>query len=380
MNALTLAAEQLDYVISMRRQLHAHPELAFHEVATTERILAELTAMGIPFSRLEPTGVVGEIIGGQPGKTLVIRAEIDALPLQEEADVPFRSQNPGAMHACGHDANTAMLLGAARILNGMRDQLHGRIRILFQPAEEMGSGAAAVISQGVLQDADGVLALHVSSLVEPGAICIGEGALLPQATQYTIQVTGKSTHGSLPQEGANDAMAGAAIAVHLPSIIPLEFSAYESVLISLGTFHSGSACNAIPEHAELQGTIRAYSHEATEHVKDSIRRVAASGAALYRCTADVTFQQACEALVNDSHLYELSRQSASAVTGQVRPFIKTMASDDFSEFTARLPSMYVCLGVGGEFPQHSNKYQIDEQALATGVAFEVDFACRYLQS
>lgn len=378
MNALEYARDQLEYVTGMRRLFHMQPEIAFREFATTDRIMNELTAMGIPAARLDPTGVVGEIAGAYPGRTLVMRAEIDALPIQEETDVPFRSQRPGMMHACGHDANTAMLLGAARVLNRMRDGLHGRIRLLFQPAEEMDNGSAAVIRQGVLDGADGVLALHVSSQVESGAICIGEGAILPQATFYTIQVKGKSTHGALPQEGANAAIAGAAIATHLQSIVPLEHSAYENVLISLGSFHSGSAANAIPEQAELRGTIRAYSHETAEKVKSAIRRVAESGAAMYRCTADAEFETICEALVNDSALYELSYQVASSVTGQVLPFIKTMASDDFSEYSSRCPSMYVCLGVGGKFPQHSNRYEIDERALLVGVAFEIDFARKYL--
>lgn len=377
MNALEYAREQLEYVIAMRRLFHRNPELSFQEAATTDRIMDELADMGIPAARLDPTGAVGEIVGAYPGKTLVIRAEIDALSIQEETDVPFRSRNPGIMHACGHDANTAMLLGTARILNKMRDRLHGRVRLLFQPAEEMGNGAAAVIGQGVLEGAGGVLALHVSSQVACGAICIGEGAMLPQATKYTIRVTGKSTHGALPQEGANAALAGAAVATHLQSIVPLEFSAYENVLISLGTFHSGSAANAVPEHAELQGTIRAYSHEVTEKVKSSIRRVAESGAALYRCTAEAGFETVCEALVNDSGLYGLSRQAAADVAGQVLPFIRTMASDNFSEYSSRCPSMYVCLGVGGEFPQHSSRYEMDEQALAVGIAFEVDFVHRY---
>lgn len=378
MNFREQAQRQLDYVVGLRRHFHANPELAYQEFATTDRIAEELSSMGIPFARLTPTGLVGEITGAHPGRTLLIRAEIDALPIQEETEVPFRSRTDGIMHACGHDANTAMLLGAARVLTDMREQLHGNVRLLFEPAEELNNGAAAVIAQNVLEGVDAVLALHISSQVPSGAICIGGGAILPQATYFRIQVTGKSTHGALPERGANAAVAAAAIAVHMQSIVPLEHSAYDRVLISLGTLHSGSSPNTCPESAQLEGTIRAYTKEATGKVVESLRRMAESCAAIYRCTAQVHTETVCEALVNDEELYQLSRQSALEVTDQVLPFIRTMASDTFSEYCLRRPSMYVAVGVGGEYPQHSSRYTIDEQALATGVAFEVDFASRYL--
>ena len=150
MNVRELAQEQLDYVVALRRHFHANPELAYQEFATTERIAEELTAMGIPFTRLPPTGLVGEISGARPGKTLLLRAEIDALPIQEETDFPFRSRTDGVMHACGHDANAAILLGTAKVLMGMRERLHGSVRLLFEPAEELGYGSRIAIEQHVL--------------------------------------------------------------------------------------------------------------------------------------------------------------------------------------------------------------------------------------
>ena len=380
MNLREQAEKHLDYVVAMRRFFHANPELGYQEFAATDRIAEELTAMGIPFTRLAPTGLVGEITGTRPGKVLLIRTEIDALPIQEEADVPFRSRRDGVMHACGHDANAAILLGAARVLMGLREQLCGSVRLLFEPAEELGDGSRLAIDQHVLDGVDGVLGLHIASQVPSGAICIDGGAILPRSTYYAIQVTGKSTHGALPQNGANAALAAAAIAVHMQSIVPLEHSVYNQVLVSLGTLHAGSASNVCPESAQLEGTIRAFTPETTAKVLESLRRIAESSAAIYRCTAQVTSKTICETLVNDEALYQLARQAALDVTDQVLPFIRTMASDNFSEYCLRRPSMYLCLGVGGEYPQHSSRYVIDERALATGVAFEVDFALRYLSN
>ena len=378
MNIREQAERQFDYIVDLRRFFHANPELGYQEFAATDRIAKELTAMGIPFTRLAPTGLVGEITGAYPGKVLLIRAEIDALPIQEETDVPFRSQIDGVMHACGHDANTAILLGTARILMAIREKLHGSVRLLFEPAEELGTGSHLAIAQHVLDGVDGVLGLHITSQVPSNAICIDGGAILPRSTSYSIQVTGKSTHGALPQNGANAALAAAAIAVHMQSIVPLEHSVHDRVLVSLCTLHAGSAVNICPESAQLGGTIRAYTPETTEKVVKSLRRIAESSAAVYRCTAQVTSETLCETLVNDEGLYQLSRQSALAVSDQVLPFIRTMASDNFSEYCLYRPSMYVCLGVGGEFPQHSSQYTIDERSLVTGVAFEVDFVSRYL--
>ena len=380
MNFRELAEPHLAYVIALRRFFHAAPELGCQERIATERIAEELSAMGIPFTRLVPTGLVGEITGTRPGKVLLIRTEIDALPIQEEADVPFRSRRDGVMHACGHDANAAILLGAARVLMGLREQLCGSVRLLFEPAEELGDGSRLALDQHVLDGVDGVLGLHIVSQMPSGALCIDSGAILPRSTYYAIQVTGKSTHGALPQDGANAALAAAAIAVHMQSIVPLEHSVYNQVLVSLGTLHAGSASNVCPESARLEGTIRAYTPEDTEKVVASLRRIAESSAAVYRCTAQVTSEDLCEALVNDEALCRLARRSALAVTDQVLPFIRTMASDNFSEYCLRRPSMYLCLGVGGEYPQHSSRYVIDERALATGVAFEVDFALRYLSN
>ena len=378
MNVRELAQQQLDYVVALRRHFHANPELAYQEFATTERIAEELTAMGIPFTRLPPTGLVGEISGARPGKTLLLRAEIDALPIQEETDFPFRSRTDGVMHACGHDANAAILLGTAKVLMGMRERLHGSVRLLFEPAEELGYGSRIAIEQHVLEGVDSVLALHVTSQVPSGALCISGGAVLPRSTYYTIQVTGKSTHGALPQNGANAALAAAAIAVHMQSIVPLEHSAHDRLLVSLGTLHAGGSPNTCPESAELTGTIRAFTPEATDEVVESLQRIAESAAALYRCTAQVTSRLVCEALVNDEALSQLAGEVARDVTDQVLPFIRTMASDNFSEYCLRRPSMYLGLGVDGVYPQHSSHYTIDERALATGVAFEVDFTQRFL--
>lgn len=288
MNFREQAQRQLDYVVGLRRHFHANPELAYQEFATTDRIAEELSSMGIPFARLTPTGLVGEITGAHPGRTLLIRAEIDALPIQEETEVPFRSRTDGIMHACGHDANTAMLLGAARVLTDMREQLHGNVRLLFEPAEELNNGAAAVIAQNVLEGVDAVLALHISSQVPSGAICIGgrrhtaSGHLFPHPGHREIHPrcpAGKGCQRSCGGSGHRRPPCS--------PIVPLEHSAYDRVLISLGTLHSGSSPNTCPESAQLEGTIRAYTKEATGKVVESLRRMAESCAATYRCTAQV---------------------------------------------------------------------------------------------
>ena len=269
-----LAHEVYPYVVEMRRDFHRHPEASFEEFRTTKRIAEELDKMGIPYRLFEPTGLVGEIKGGKPGKCIALRADIDALTTTEKTGLPYASENEGYMHACGHDTHTAMLLGAAKILSSVKDELSGTVKLIFQPAEELASGAKCIVEQGVLDGVDAAFGQHIFSRQPAGSLSLSEGTLHPAADYFKLTVTGKASHGALPDEGIDATVAAAAIVMALQTISSREFSPLDPIVVTVGTLHSGARFNIISGEAVLEGTVRIFNKDIHPRMPEIIERIA----------------------------------------------------------------------------------------------------------
>ena len=375
-----LAHEVFPYVVEMRRDFHRNPEPSFEEFRTTDRIAEELDKMGIPYRRFEPSGLVGDIVGGKPGKCIFLRADIDALSVKEESGVEFASEREGFMHACGHDTHAAMLLGAAKMLNSIKDELCGTVKVLFQPAEELAMGAKHIIAQGAIEGADAGFGMHIFAQMPVGQLGITSGVIHPAADYYKLDVHGVTSHGALPDEGVDATVAAAAIVMNLQTISSREFSPLEPVVVTVGTLHSGQRFNVISNHAELEGTVRLFNEELHQKIPGMMARIAENTAAAFRCTAELDYQFKSDMLVNDEAMTELARGAALKVAGEehIAPIRRSMGGEDFSAYTHIVPCAFVALGGGGEAPQHSEKFCIDESAFETGVAMYAQVAVDFL--
>ncbi len=377
------AHEIAPYIIGMREEIHRHPEASFHETKTTKLIASEMEKDGIPYRLLEPAGLIGEIKGAFPGKTVALRADIDALSITEKTDVPFKSENPGLMHACGHDTHTSMLLGAAKILAGMKDQLHGTVRLIFQPGEEIAQGAKAVIKQDGLKDVDMIFGMHIFSIFPAGTLWLREGASMAAADIFKIKVTGKVSHGSMPEAGMDATLAASAIVMNLQSIVSREVSTMKPCVVTVGKLVSGTRFNIVAGEATMEGTCRCFDVELHHALPGMIERIAKETAAAYRCTAEVEYKMMTEVLVSDSDAIKLALGSAKKVA-QSPDLIKEspmiMGGEDFADYTPLCKSAFALLGGGGHTPQHSDHFTIDENVLETGAAMYAQFAVDYLTS
>ena len=276
------------YQIEMRRWFHQHPEESTKEVRTAERIRAELDRAGIPWRPCGlGTGTLARIEGAQPGRTILLRGDIDALSVNEETGLPYASEVPGVMHACGHDCHISMLLTAAMIVNEIRDRLKGTIVFAFQPAEELGLGARAMIEEGALEGVDACFGMHVWSDYPAGTVALRKGPMMASGDQFKIHVRGKSTHGAQPQLGADALIMGAAIAQNLQTIVSRETYPGDTAVVTVGKFHSGTRFNVVAGTAELEGTTRTFSPAVRDRFEEQITRIARSTAEAMRGTADV---------------------------------------------------------------------------------------------
>ena len=375
-----LAKDVWPYVVEMRRDFHRHPEPSYHEFRTTDRIAEELDKMGIPYRRFEPTGLLGEIVGGKPGKCIALRADIDALSVKENTGLEYASENEGFMHACGHDTHTAMLLGASKVLSSLKDELCGTVKLMFQPAEELGSGAKTIIAQGALEGVDAAFGMHIFSQAPAGTVCMTPGVILPAADSYKLCVEGVTCHGAEPNRGVDATVAAAAIVMNLQTISSREFSPLEPVVVTVGTLHSGSRFNVVSNHAEMEGTVRLFDEELHKQIPGMMERIAKDTAAAFRCTASLEYNILCDMLVNEPNMAALATASIEKVVGagNVAPFRRTMGGEDFSAYTHIIPCAFAGLGGGGEAPQHSDMFCIDETAMENGTATYAQVAWDYL--
>lgn len=370
-----------DEVIALRHDLHMHPEASMCEFRTTDRICQELDKLGIPYRRLEPTGVIGTIQGGKPGRTVALRADIDALSLDEHTDLPFKSQTPGFMHACGHDTHVAMLIGAAKILNDIKDQLSGTVRLVFQPSEETCEGARAVIAQGGLEGVDMIFGLHISGPAEKGVVSMCPGASAAASDTFTITINSKTGHGANPQECVDATVCAASVILNLQTVVSREFPTTKPLVVTVGKLTSGSRFNIISGQAVLEGTVRYYEPTYVDKVGPVITRIAEQTAAAFRCEATVDYQHIVEPLVNHDEAYALLWGAAGQVVDDPAMLVlgnPTMGSEDFAEYTALVPGAFAMVGGGTDLPNHSDRIVFDEDSFRTGVALHCQAAWNFL--
>ena len=346
-------------MVDLRRHFHRHPELSFEEVETARAIMAELDRLKIPYEYGGPGGgVVGRLTGTDPGgATVAIRAEMDALPCTERTALPFASETPETMHACGHDAHMAMLLGAADMLRASPPA--GNVLLVFQPAEERGNGSLVMLRSGMLEGADAIFAVHVTHHYEVGEIMVSRGTITARADRFTIRVRGRGGHGARPHEAVD-----AVVIAGFPSVV------------TVGSVHAGSAPNIIAEDAVLEGTIRTTRHEARQQIVDGLHRMANALGHQHNAEIAVTMGEWSPPVVNTDRETEIARRAAQRVVGAdavVEQDYPSMGAEDFSYYLREIPGCYVRLGTRGAdgeyIPLHSPLFDVDENALKVGACF-----------
>lgn len=375
------AHELTQYILDTRRKLHRHPELGMQEFWTTDFIAAELDSMGIPYRRIEPTGIIADLEGAYPGKTVALRADIDALNVEEKTGLSYASEIPGMMHACGHDVHIAMLLAAAKILAEKSKELHGNIRFIFQPAEEDMLGAKEVIRQGGLENVDAMFGMHTIGPLPPSVILLSEGPIQAGNLYFKITVHGKTTHAAQPEEGMDASLAAGALLMNLQSIVSRELSPKEPSVVTVGKVTSGTRFNVISEEAVLEGTCRYYDRGIQAALPGIIERIAVKTAETYRCTASVECKSLCEVNVNDNDMTAIMRAAARKISDSedmVMPMPRVMGSEDFAEYAALCPSAYADLGAGSDYANHSNYFYSQDDTLEVGVALYAQTAIDFL--
>jgi amidohydrolase len=372
-----------------RRDFHRHPELGFQETRTAGLIAERLTALGYTVrTGLGKTGVTGFLRGGRPGKTVLLRADIDALPIQEEADVAWKSQNPGRMHACGHDAHTAMGLAAAEILAKEASSLSGNLCFVFQPAEELLIGAEAMLRDGALEGVkpDAAFAVHVMNRWPVGTVAICEGAAMTSADKLIVTVTGRGGHGANPHNAIDPIVAAAQIITTLQTLVSRETHPLQAAVLSITMLKAGTAFNIIPDTVEMTGTLRCFDADLREKLLAALRRTVEGVAAALRCTATVRNEFLTPAVVNDSSLTALARSVGAEIVGSDRVLTvePLTGSDDVAYFWQKAPGCYAFIGSAkpewSSAPAgHNAKFDIDESAMAIGTECLVGVARRVLK-
>jgi len=384
---LLLAAESiLPDVIALRRDLHANPELGLRLPGTQSRIVDALAGLGLDIKLGENlSSVVADLDTGRPGPTILLRGDMDALPLTEDSGEPFSSTVEGRMHACGHDAHVAMLVGAARLLTANKDELNGRVRFMFQPGEEGFHGARYMIEEGVLEGVDRAFAIHVDTNLEAGLIESRPGALLASSDELRITVSGRGGHASAPHHAIDPITAACAMVTGFQTMVTREIEAFDPAVVTVARISSGTTNNIIPETAYMEGTIRAFSEATRAKVHDGIARVAAGIAAAHNCGCDVAITKGYPVTVNHAADVELVEAATAATLGEGRyreAPTPNPASEDFSYVLQQVPGAMASLGVcpeGIEDPStaaslHSNRAVVNEAALASGIALHAAMA------
>ena len=376
------------YIIEKRRWIHSHAELSFNEKETTAYIAGELERMGIEVRLFSDYyGVIGIIHGDKQGKTVMLRADIDALPIEEKSGVEFASHNKGVMHACGHDCHSSMLLGAARMLAGNRKELCGTVKILFQSAEESCHGANYYIEKGHLDDVDALLGIHVWASMEAGAINIEDGYRMASCDNFKITVEGSSVHGSTPHLGKDAIVAASSIIMNLQTFVSRENDPLNPMVVTVGTVRAGKQFNIISDRVEMEGTIRTYGSEMREKVQKELGRIVCHTAEALGCKADFVNTPIEPPVVNNNiEINEIAREAAKTLYGKniLKPMPKVMGSEDMSILMQKVPGVMCFLGYyneacGAVYPLHSDHFCVDEEILPKGAALYAQFARDYLQ-
>jgi amidohydrolase len=385
-----LTDAEIQEMVAIRRDLHAHPETAFEEVRTAGQIATRLRALGLePRTGVGRTGVVAVVRGGRPGRTVLLRADMDALPIQEENEVPYRSTIPGRMHACGHDCHVAGLLGVAKRLVAEASALRGNVVLCFQPAEERGGGALGMIADGVLDDppVDAAFGVHVWQDLEVGRIGVTPGGWMASVDEFTVTLTGRGAHAAAPQQGIDPVVAAAHVITALQTIASREIDPLSEVVVSVTQVRAGTAFNIIPETAWLNGTVRAFDTAVWRDLPARFERIVRGVAGAFGCAVEIEYTRYNSPTVNEPAMTALAHAAAVEIVGgeNVATHIRTMGGEDFSAFLQKVPGAFLAIGSrntgrGLTHMHHHPRFDVDERCIGIGAELLLRIARRFLEA
>lgn len=378
--------EYKDELTELRRKFHSEPELSWEEYKTTEFVCDYLGNLGIEYRRTEPTGVIAEIKGSKPGKTVALRGDMDALSVEQlNKDLPYASREEGKMHACGHDAHTAMLLVAAKALNEIKDELPGNVRLLFQPAEEVAEGAKALVKQGAVDGVDNVFGIHIWSQMPTHKVSCTPGPSFASADLFKVTFKGKGGHGAIPQACIDAAIVASSFVMNVQTVVSRTIDPQQGAVLTVGKMVVGTRFNVIAENAVIEGTVRCFDPATREHIESQLQHYADHVAAVYGATASVEYIRGTQAVINDEASAMLVQKVAAEAFGEDVVFNEkpTMGGEDFSFYLDEVPGSFALVGSGNpdkdtEWAHHHGKFAIDEDALATGAELYAQYAWAYL--
>ena len=389
MEIKTLIPKYQEYVQQWRRYFHEHPELSNEEFETTKTLAAELDKIGIPYTINEETGtgLVGIIKGAKPGKAIALRADIDGLPVEERNTFAFKSKNDGKSHACGHDGHMAILLGAGQMLMEARDQIEGDVYLAFQPAEETGAGAPEFMKFGDWwSKVDAVFGGHVWIDLPAGLVSVEAGERMAASAVFTINVKGKTGHGAQPHQAIDAIVVSSAIVMNLQTLVSRNFSALDSVVLTIGNIHSGSEWNIIPGEAQMGGTVRFFKREQEQEIVDKMRRIIEHTAEAYGATATLDYESRVPPTINDPASSELAERVVIEVLGKEKlsPMRKVMAGEDFAWYGVDKPTCFAFIGIRNPdidavYDHHNNRFTMDDTILSAASAVYAQYAVSWLK-
>jgi len=380
--------EMKDQVIEWRRYFHRYPELSFQEEKTAQFVYDTLQSFGhLEITRPTKTSVMARLIGLQSGKIVALRADMDALPIEEENNFDYVSQHAGVMHACGHDGHTAMLLGAAKILTQLKDQIKGEVRFLFQHAEELfPGGAQEMVNAGVLEDVDEIIGIHLASTLEVGKIAICQGAATSASDTFDLMIHGKGGHSSEPHLTIDPIAIGSQVISNLQHIVSRNCDPLEKLVVSITKFHSGTAYNVIPDSAMLGGSVRSLNLQLRQQIPSLLKRLATGITEAHDASCEIDYHYGYSSVINDDRVRTAVEEIIVAIWGEdmLVNIPALMSGEDFSAFSNIVPGCFIFIGAGNRekgiiYPHHHPRFTIDEGALAIGVELFVQLAIKLVE-
>ena len=351
-------------------ELHMHPELSYEEYETTERIKRELAAAGIEILQIPlKTGVTAIVRGAKPGKTYGLRCDIDALPIEEETDLPYKSKTPGKMHACGHDFHTAAVFGAALLLQERKEELQGTVKILFQPAEESSHGAETVLETGVFSDVTAIFGLHTAAYLPVGTLGIRAGSVMAAVDRFELNITGTGCHGGHPDEGVDTILVAASVIQAFQSIVGRNLNPFHTGVVSVTRINGGNTWNVIPDKVELEGTVRSMEKDERIFIERRMREIAEHTAAAYGANAELLWYPGPPATVNEKAWSAFAQKVAEESGFEVVPQRNSTGGEDFAFYLEKIPGCFINVGTGVGYPNHHPKFYADEAALTPAAEY-----------
>ena len=375
-----------DELTAIRRKLHSEPELSWEEYETTAFVSSYLNELGIEYRKTEPTGVIAEIKGGKAGETVALRADMDALPVEElNIDLHYASKEKGKMHACGHDAHTAMLLIASKVLNEIKDELPGNVRLIFQPAEEAATGAKAMVEQGAVEGVDNVFGIHIWSQMPTNKVSCYPGASFASADIFKVTFKGRGGHGAMPHDTIDAAVIASSFVMNVQSVVSRTIDPLQPAVLTVGKMVVGTRFNVIAENAEIEGTVRCFDAATRNHIEKQLQVYAENVASIYGATANVEYIRGTQAVINEEESAKLVQQVTTEAFGEDANYYEkpTMGGEDFSFYLDEVPGSFALVGSGNpdkdtEWAHHHGKFNVDEDALVTGAELYAQYAWAYL--